>query len=880
MRGAHARRQRIGRVSSTVDAATEIQRHTRGYIARRAVAPRRLGITRGASRAELLVARASSLVTARAAAAVPPASPPRGGGSTRLTWLYLEGAVVGGVVLRRNYAGVAIGCLPLTHPVRLFAVRVTQHRAFELLVMSAILANCGTMMAQRPGQPITELELRLEIADLAFLAVFTFEAGMKIIALGFAWSRASYLRDRWNCLDLLVVLLSWLSYIAEQQAEELDMGGGSSLARSALAQFRAARVLRSLRALTVIPSLRKDVESLLLSVQHVARGYAVLVVFFLFFFGVLGLYLFGGKLRFRCATIGSDGSFAYIDSDEVLCTAVDQLALLPGRQCPAGSECVDSGVNPNYNITSFDNIAIAMLTLFQCLIGEGWSDVAYATMDATSPFFATYFFVFMLFGFFIVLNLLLAIIDDVYHTLAESYDERLAMVRKQDSLCDEKAMQAEATTVGTGVLELIRRQRKGTLASEEGSKGGEEREGKEGRPEAASESPASAPSARRRRFLSQGQGQLLQPVGSDFPSPPSRRNSIGSSRGNGNRLLRPPSAAPLGCSLPLGRRLTRPGSLPRPGLPPAIGPGAMRGRVFPEGPPRGPPQPSPPPSPPPTLRLSPPEGGGEREEALAEGAPAASGAPAPAPASSSASPPPVDRSSSLFGSLPIVLSPSFSNGLSTAVSVASQLGVRARVTQEEARVLLAQQLEEELAKSIWNEVARMLRLGFVRVDDLTAQVPCCVALSRAASGVVEHRFFAYAAFALILANTVSMSVETPYQSLKRDSELAVLNVAFTVAFSLEMALKLTALGLARYTDDSLNVFDAFVVVLSAIEQVLVASTSTFISLGAIRSLRTFRLLRVFKLARSWTSFRELLVTVRRSVAAVSNFVALLALFIL
>ena len=48
--------------------------------------------------------------------------------------------------------------------------------------------------------------------------------------------------------------------------------------------------------------------------------------------------------------------------------------------------------------------------------------------------------------------------------------------------------------------------------------------------------------------------------------------------------------------------------------------------------------------------------------------------------------------------------------------------------------------------------------------------------------------------------------------------------------------------------------------------------------GAISAFRGVRLLRVFKLARSWTSFRELLEKIGMAVIDISNFSVLLFLF--
>ena len=41
------------------------------------------------------------------------------------------------------------------------------------------------------------------------------------------------------------------------------------------------------------------------------------------------------------------------------------------------SVCLEKWPGPNAGITSFDNIGLAMLTVFQCVTLEGWTDVLY-----------------------------------------------------------------------------------------------------------------------------------------------------------------------------------------------------------------------------------------------------------------------------------------------------------------------------------------------------------------------------------------------------------------------------------------------------------------------------------------------------------------------
>lgn len=48
-----------------------------------------------------------------------------------------------------------------------------------------------------------------------------------------------------------------------------------------------------------------------------------------------------------------------------------------GRNCSDGYKCSLYWDGPNYGITNFDNFGLAMLTVFQCITLEGWTDVLY-----------------------------------------------------------------------------------------------------------------------------------------------------------------------------------------------------------------------------------------------------------------------------------------------------------------------------------------------------------------------------------------------------------------------------------------------------------------------------------------------------------------------
>ena len=51
---------------------------------------------------------------------------------------------------------------------------------------------------------------------------------------------------------------------------------------------------------------------------------------------------------------------------------------------PNKSICLEKWEGPNYGITSFDNIGLAMLTVFQCVSMEGWTPILYSVSSSTS----------------------------------------------------------------------------------------------------------------------------------------------------------------------------------------------------------------------------------------------------------------------------------------------------------------------------------------------------------------------------------------------------------------------------------------------------------------------------------------------------------------
>ena len=93
----------------------------------------------------------------------------------------------------------------------------------------------------------------------------------------------------------------------------------------------------------------------------------IVLLFFFLIFAIGGVNLFSGMLRQRCINIETGDVLLEDEGDEVMCGDVDI--------CQEGYFCGKRTLNPNYDVTSFDNIFWAMLVIFQCVTLEGWSDL-------------------------------------------------------------------------------------------------------------------------------------------------------------------------------------------------------------------------------------------------------------------------------------------------------------------------------------------------------------------------------------------------------------------------------------------------------------------------------------------------------------------------
>ena len=65
--------------------------------------------------------------------------------------------------------------------------------------------------------PQSELHELLHSLSLFFCVAFTVEMSMKVVSNGLLFTDRAYLRDAWNCLDFVIVGVSWVCLIPSLQ---------------------------------------------------------------------------------------------------------------------------------------------------------------------------------------------------------------------------------------------------------------------------------------------------------------------------------------------------------------------------------------------------------------------------------------------------------------------------------------------------------------------------------------------------------------------------------------------------------------------------------------------------------------------------------------
>uniref|UniRef100_A0A2K5HBN3 Voltage-dependent T-type calcium channel subunit alpha n=1 Tax=Colobus angolensis palliatus TaxID=336983 RepID=A0A2K5HBN3_COLAP len=789
--------------------------------------------------------------------------------------------------------------------------------------MLVILLNCVTLGMFRPCEDIACDSQRcriLQAFDDFIFAFFAVEMVVKMVALGI-FGKKCYLGDTWNRLDFFIVIAGMLEY-------SLDLQNVSFSA------VRTVRVLRPLRAINRVPSMRILVTLLLDTLPML--GNVLLLCFFVFFiFGIVGVQLWAGLLRNRCflpenfslpLSVDLERYYQTENEDESpficsqprengmrSCRSVPTLRGEGGGGPPCGldyeaynsssnttcvnwnqyyTNCSAGEHNPFKGAINFDNIGYAWIAIFQVITLEGWVDIMYFVMDAHSFYNFIYFILLIIVGSFFMINLCLVVIATQF---SETKQRESQLMREQRvRFLSNASTLASFSEPGSCYEELLKYLvyilRKAARRLAQVSRAAGVRAGllSSPAPLGGQETQPSSSCSRSHRRLSVhhlvhhhhhhhhhyhlGNGTLRVPRASP---------EIQDRDANGSRrlMLPPPSTPALSGGPPGGTESVHSFyhadchlEPVRCQAPPPRSPSEASGRTVGSGKVY------------PTVHTSPPPET-LKEKALVEVA-ASSG---PATLTSLNIPP------GPYSSMHKLLETQSTGACQSSCKISSpclkadsgacgpdSCPYCARAGAGEVE-LADREMPDSDSEAVY-EFTQDAQHGDLRDPHSRrqrslgpdAEPSSVLAFWRLICDtfrkIVDSKYFGRGIMIAILVNTLSMGIEYHEQPEELTNALEISNIVFTSLFALEMLLKLLVYGPFGYIKNPYNIFDGVIVVISVWE--IVGQQG-----GGLSVLRTFRLMRVLKLVRFLPALQRQLVVLMKTMDNVATFCMLLMLFI-
>jgi voltage-gated sodium channel len=151
---------------------------------------------------------------------------------------------------------------------------------FNNAIIAVIVLNALVLGMQTSDRMVAQYGTVLDTVDNIFLTIFVIELGMRIVAYG-----AGFVKRPWSMFDFVVVGIA------------LTPGA------EAFSVMRALRILRALRLISQVPTMRVVVEALLKSLPGLGST-AILLMLIFYVCGVMATVLFKAKFPEFFGTLG------------------------------------------------------------------------------------------------------------------------------------------------------------------------------------------------------------------------------------------------------------------------------------------------------------------------------------------------------------------------------------------------------------------------------------------------------------------------------------------------------------------------------------------------------------------------------------------------
>ncbi|KAL5266763.1 hypothetical protein ACHWQZ_G003966 [Mnemiopsis leidyi] len=301
-----------------------------------------------------------------------------------------------------------------TNPLRRFCHWIVNLRHFDNFILFIILLSCIMQMLQNPKDLESDNNRFIEYLEYGVTVIFCLEMILRVIDLGFVIHPGSYLRDPWNVLDAVVVLVSILRVAVKAPTVK-----------------RLTNVMLSMRSLKSINRIQKLKNVCLCLVKSVGSILNLLLIAILltFMFSVMGVHMLEGKFFF-CTDSSKKtapecmGSYFAFPSNDAENRKVEERKW-------------------QKHFFRFDDVQLAMLTLFTVATFEGWPDVMTNMMDASlkdhgpienaNPALCIYIVVYLVVMSFFMINIFVGFVIVTFQEKGEKDNETSILDRNKRS---------------------------------------------------------------------------------------------------------------------------------------------------------------------------------------------------------------------------------------------------------------------------------------------------------------------------------------------------------------------------------------------------------------------------------------------------------------
>ena len=176
-------------------------------------------------------------------------------------------------------------CLGRKNRLRTACVHTMVNKWFERFITFCIVIN-SLLLATREYDAKYDFSYEstwngvLDKIDLFFTVVFIFECLVKVIGMGFILHKKSYMRDKWNWIDFFIVLVSIVAFTPGIDPKSLKV-------------FRTARILRPLRSMSQLKSMRMVIQTFINSIPGLFNV-CIFQAFIFTIFAIISINFFVG----------------------------------------------------------------------------------------------------------------------------------------------------------------------------------------------------------------------------------------------------------------------------------------------------------------------------------------------------------------------------------------------------------------------------------------------------------------------------------------------------------------------------------------------------------------------------------------------------------